>query len=123
MALLHLKLPPEIHLATARASLFRITFVLELGVPRIIIEIDGIRIRARLVEDTNSKSKSRGTERTSPRARSPSLRRPSFPSTDDTGHSLSDDDDEHIPTVDDLANSFIREEPEEELKELSLIHI
>lgn len=113
MALLHLKLPSEIHLVTARASLFRITFVLELGVPRIIIEVDGIRVRARLVEDSNTVSKSRGTERTPPRARSPSLHRPVSPSVEDT-----DDDDDHIPTVDDLADSFIREEPDEEIKEL-----
>lgn len=110
MALLHLKLPPEIHLATARASLFRITFVLELGVPRIIIEVDGVRIRTRLVEQTDTVSKSRGTERTPPRARSPS---PAF----DPGDSLYDDDD-HVPTVGDLADSFLREEPEEEVKDL-----
>ncbi|KAJ4357612.1 autophagy- protein 2 [Didymosphaeria variabile] len=118
VALLHLKLPPEIHLATARASLFRITFVLELGPPRIIIEVDGIRIRARLIEDTSTVSKSRGTERTSPRARSPSLHRSSSPPPDHLGGALSDDDDDHIPTVEDLADSFLREEPEEEIKEL-----
>jgi autophagy-related protein 2 len=118
VALLHLKLPPEIHLATARASLFRITFVLELGVPRIIIEVDGIQIRARLVEHTDTVSKSRGTERTSPRARSPSLHRLSSPPADDPSGSVYDDDDDYIPTVRDLADSFLREEPEEEIKEL-----
>ncbi|KAL1612207.1 autophagy-related protein 2 [Paraconiothyrium brasiliense] len=118
VALLHLKLPPEVHLATARASLFRITFVLELGPPRIIIEIDGIRIRARLVEETSTVSKSRGTERTPPRARSPPLHRSSSPPPDDPSGTLSDDDDDHIPTVEDLADSFLREEPEEEIKEL-----
>ncbi|KAF1973735.1 hypothetical protein BU23DRAFT_532948 [Bimuria novae-zelandiae CBS 107.79] len=107
-ALLHLKLPPEILLTTARAALFRITFEFQLGVPHITIDIDGIRIRARLVEDAGTVSKSRGTERTQPRARSPSVRR----------DATSDDEDDHLPTVDDLTNSFIREEPEEELKEL-----
>ncbi|KAJ4292479.1 autophagy- protein 2 [Kalmusia sp. IMI 367209] len=119
VALLHLKLPPEILLSTARASLFRITFVFELGVPHIIIEIDGIQICARLVEDVNTVSKSRGTERTPPRARSPSLRRrASSPPADNSSDVSSEDDEEHIPTVDDLANSFIREEPEEQIKEL-----
>ncbi|KAK7186935.1 ATG C-terminal domain-containing protein [Paraphaeosphaeria sporulosa] len=118
VALLHLKLPPEIHLATARASLFRITFVLELGVPRIIIEVDEIRIRAHLVEETNTVSKSRGTERTPPRARSPLLHRPSSPTTADPGDSFYDDNDDYIPTVGDLADSFLREEPEEDIKEL-----
>ncbi|KAF2450787.1 hypothetical protein P171DRAFT_146540 [Karstenula rhodostoma CBS 690.94] len=120
VALLHLKLPPEIHLATARASLFRITFVLELGVPRITIEVDGIRIRARLVEETDTVSKSRGTERTPPRARSPSLHRPSSPPIAYPGGSFYDDDDDYIPTVGDLADSFLREEPEDEIKELEL---
>ncbi|KAL5440018.1 hypothetical protein PMIN06_009797 [Paraphaeosphaeria minitans] len=118
VALLHLKLPPEIHLLTARASLFRITFVLELGVPRIIIEVDGIRIHARWVEKTDTLSRSRGTERTSPRARSPSPHRPSSPPTADLGDSFYGHDDDYIPTVGDLADSFLKEEPEVEIKEL-----
>ncbi|KAF2681024.1 hypothetical protein K458DRAFT_85184 [Lentithecium fluviatile CBS 122367] len=119
VALLHLKLPPEIHLSKARASLFRVTFLLEFGVPQIVIEIDGIRVHTRLAEDSLEPcSTSRGKERSSPRARSPPRRRsPSPPSVGDASDASSDDDD-YIPTVDDLAKSFLREEPEEEIKEL-----
>jgi autophagy-related protein 2 len=121
VALLHLKLPPEIRLSEARASLFRVTFVLEFGVPQIIIEIDGIQVQAQLVGDSSDPhSKSRGTERSQPRTRSPLRCRPSSPPppADDSSDVSSDDEDDHIPTVDDLAQSFIREEPEAEIKEL-----
>jgi autophagy-related protein 2 len=98
VALLHLRLPPEIHLSKARASLLRVTFLLDFGVPQITIEIDGIQVHASLAEakgPSSPSSKSRSKERSSPR-----------------------EDVDYIPTVDDLAKSFIREEPEEEIKEL-----
>lgn len=114
---MHLKLPPEIQLSEARASLFRVTVVLEFGVPQIIIEIDGIKVHAQIASDTpEPQSKSRGTERSQPRARSPPFRRPrGNPSSDSQSE---DDDEDRIPTVEDLAESFIREEPEEEIREL-----
>ncbi|KAF1954613.1 hypothetical protein CC80DRAFT_122086 [Byssothecium circinans] len=120
VALLHLKLPPEVLLSSARASFFRVTFVLDFGVPQIIIEIDGIKVHAQLAEDKpDPQSKSRGTERSQPRTRSPLRHRAdSPPPPADNSNDTASDDDEHIPTVDDLAQSFIREEPEEEIKEL-----
>ena len=111
---MHLQLPPEILLTTARAAIFRTTVEFQFGVPHIKIEVHGIQTRVRLVEDANTVSKSRGTERTPPRDRSPAVRRTS----DGLAESLSDNEDSHMPTVDDLAESFIREEPEEEIKEL-----
>ena len=70
VALLHLKLPPEFHLSKARASRFSVSFVLELGVPHIIVEIEGIQIHARLAE--NEKVGSKLTKpNTAPRATSP----------------------------------------------------
>lgn len=96
------------------------TVVLELGVPHIIVEIDGIQIHARLSENDKTPSKSREAEPTEPRAASPARhRRPvSPPVPNDSSDASSDFDDDHIPTVDDLADSFIREEPEEEIREL-----
>ncbi|KAF2820535.1 hypothetical protein CC86DRAFT_114460 [Ophiobolus disseminans] len=109
VALLHLKLPPEIHLSKARASLLRVTFVLELGVPQISIEVHGIQVQARLVDDDKSTTKPTSS-------RVPTPQRPSFPLPRDD---LSDTSkDEHVPTVDDLTNSFLREEPTEEIREL-----
>ena len=112
---MHLKLPPEIHLSEARASLLRVTFVLDFGVPQISIEVDGIQVQARLVGNDEEPASEQGP----PHPRSSPPRRPSSPSPfrDDLSDTSSNDD-EHVPTVDDLANSFIREEPVEELREL-----
>jgi autophagy-related protein 2 len=104
---LHLKLPPEIYISKAHASLFRITFILDFGVPQIYIEVDGVQLHARLAGDPES---SRARKPTSP----PLRRQPS----DNASHASSEADEEDIPTVDDLAHSFIREEPAEEIREL-----
>ncbi|KAF1998681.1 hypothetical protein P154DRAFT_469201 [Amniculicola lignicola CBS 123094] len=124
VALLHLKLPPEVHLSKAKASLLRVTFVFEFGVPQIIIEIDGVQVQARLadvVEDISAKPSSpprtRSQKHGSPtRRRKLSPRRPPFDA--DSDDASSDDDETHVPTMDDLAQSFIREEPAEEIREL-----
>ena len=91
------------------------TFILEFGVPQISIEIDGIQVQARLVENAEEPTH----EQHPPQSRSSPPRRPSSPSPsrrDSSGPTPNDD--ENVPTVDDLANSFIREEPVEELREL-----
>ncbi|KAJ4402071.1 autophagy- protein 2 [Didymella pomorum] len=110
VALLHLKLPPEIHLSSAKASLLRVTFVLEFGVPQISIEVDGIQVKAQLLEDTQDVTT--GQDRHA-RQRAPSS------SPKDRQDDTTLDPDEHVPTVDDLAQSFIREEPAEEIRELA----
>ncbi|KAF1946780.1 hypothetical protein EJ02DRAFT_196310 [Clathrospora elynae] len=118
VALLHLKLPPEIHLSKARASLLRVTFILDFGVPQISIEVDGIQVQARLVENAGEAAQTRSTQRP-PQSRPSPPRRPKspLPTRDDSSDTGSDDDD-HVPTVDELAKSFIRAEPAEEIREL-----
>ena len=111
VALLRLKLPPEILLSSARASLLRVTFVLDFGVPQISIEVDGIQVQASLVEEAEHVSTGQENRHSKHRAQSSSLE----DSLDDTDS----DTDEHVPTVDDLAKSFIREEPAEEIRELA----
>ena len=111
MTLLHIKLPPDIHLSAAKASLLRVTFVLEFGVPQIMIEVDGIQVKAHLVEEAKDITTEHSNECKSPRTRS------SF-SPDDMSDTSSDLE-EHVPTVDELANSFMREEPTEEIQELA----
>jgi autophagy-related protein 2 len=111
VALLHLQLPPEIRLSSAKASLLRVTFVLDFGVPQISIEIDGIQVQASLVEDTENVSTEEDDRRSAQRKPSSS----SAHNPDDA----SSDPEEHVPTVDDLAKSFIREESAEEIRELA----
>ncbi|XPT02761.1 autophagy- protein 2 [Ascochyta lentis] len=111
VALLHLKLPPEILLSTAKASLLRVTFVLDFGVPQISIEVDGIQVKASLVEEVEHVTTEQASERPLPRT---------WPFT--PRHDLDDsfsNAGEHVPTVDELAKSFIREEPAEEIRELA----
>jgi len=116
VALLHLKVPPEIHLSKARASVLRVTLVFPFGVPQISIEVDGIQVQARLVEEEHQHvGKPPSNSRAS--ARSPPPRPPTSPPLhrDD----LSDtSDDEHVPTLEDLTKSFLRAEPTEEIREL-----
>ncbi|OSS52945.1 hypothetical protein B5807_01905 [Epicoccum nigrum] len=111
VALLHLKLPPEIRLSSAKASLLRVTFVLDFGVPQISIEVDGVRMQASLVEEAENASTGEDDRRSTQREPSSS----SAHNLDDTSF----DTEEHVPTVDDLAKSFIREESEEEIRELT----
>jgi autophagy-related protein 2 len=93
----------------AQASLLRVTFVLDFGVPQISIEVHGIQVQARLVEEEketaafNSKTHSSTPKRFS----SPPLSR-------DDLSDASSDEDEHVPTVEELAKSFLRTEPTEE---------
>ncbi|CAO2657899.1 Nn.00g071590.m01.CDS01 [Neocucurbitaria sp. VM-36] len=119
VALLHLKLPPEIHLSKAQASLLRVTFVLDFGVPQISIEVDGIQVQARLLDDVEEKASTQVNQRVTPQSRASPPRRPSPSShNSDDLSDASTDEDEHVPTVDELAKSFIREEPAEEIREL-----
>jgi autophagy-related protein 2 len=126
ISLLHLKLPPEIHLSKAKASVLRVTFVLDFGVPQIIIEVDGVQVHAKLAEDAESTiSKHPKDSPRSPQARtrprSPLRRRRKSsppPSVGNDSDASSESDDEHTHMVDDLAQSFIREEPDEVIREL-----
>ncbi|KAF2729406.1 hypothetical protein EJ04DRAFT_568674 [Polyplosphaeria fusca] len=119
VSLLHLKLPPELHLSRARASLFRVTFVFDFGVPQILIQVDGVQVHARLAAETDVPSSPSSTKdaKTSPR-RPPGS--PPPPVRLDSEDSDSDDGPEHdyMPTVAGLTKSFIREEPVEEIREL-----
>ncbi|KAF1926173.1 uncharacterized protein M421DRAFT_47750, partial [Didymella exigua CBS 183.55] len=108
VALLHLKLPPEIHLSSAKASLLRVTFVLDFGVPQISIEADGIQVHARLVEGAEHVASAGANKHAAQR-----------PPSSSPIHDAAPGSEEHVPTVDDLAQSFIREEPAEEIRELA----
>ncbi|KAF2470991.1 uncharacterized protein BDR25DRAFT_314163 [Lindgomyces ingoldianus] len=126
VSLLRLKLPREIHLSKAQASLLRVTFILDFGVPQILIEVDGVQVHARLSENSelaeakvpsqDGKPSEARTQRPSP----PRRRRPSSPSPfeDYSSDTSSEADVKPLLTVDDLAKSFIRDEPAEEIREL-----
>ncbi|KAF2496737.1 hypothetical protein BU16DRAFT_340567 [Lophium mytilinum] len=127
ITLLNLNLPPELHLSKARVSHLRVTLAWEAGSPRILIEIEGVQVQARLAPDvpeTSGIAKAGTTPgpRSAPgkSAQGPPQdgfqRRKSL--ADSTGTFSSDDEDEYIPTAEEMAKSFLREEPAEEIKEL-----
>ncbi|KAH7391020.1 hypothetical protein DE146DRAFT_663307 [Phaeosphaeria sp. MPI-PUGE-AT-0046c] len=113
VALLHLKIPPEIHLSKARASLLRVTFVLDFGVPQISIEVHGIQVQAKLVEEEHISTKPAWAAQPTSASRSSTS-----PRSLETDSDTSSDADEHVPTVDELAQSFLRAEPKEGIREL-----
>ncbi|KAJ8110632.1 hypothetical protein OPT61_g6571 [Boeremia exigua] len=110
LALLQLKLPPEFHLSSAKASLLRVTFILDFGVPQISIEVDGIQVQARLLDAAEGATTEQDDKHHVYRTRS---------SSSGDGLDMASDTMEHVPTVDDLANSFIREEPAGEIRKLA----
>lgn len=75
--------------------------------------MDGIQLQARLVdiEQDNQSPNTKTQASASKRPSSPPPRRVDLGDT-------SSDADEHVPTVDELAKSFMRTEPEEEIREL-----
>jgi autophagy-related protein 2 len=90
-----------------------VTFVLDFGVPQISIEVDGIQLQARLIEEEKEVARPSFSGRTTPWKRSSSP-----PRSRDNLSDTSSDGDEHVPTVDELAKSFLRAEPTEEIREL-----
>lgn len=117
IALLKLKLPPEIQLSGARASLLRVTFLLEFGVPQISIEVDGIQVQARLLDDTEVEKTNSDARQHHQTSKSRPERYKGVEAYRNIGD-LASRDEEHIPTVDELAKSFIRTEPHQEIYEL-----
>lgn len=109
--MLHLKLPPEVRLSSARASLLRVTFVLDFGVPQISIEVHAVQVQASLNDD--ARSFATGQEKTH------HVNGARSSCTGDDLETSYSGTQEHVPTVDDLANSFIREEPTDEIRELA----
>lgn len=81
--------------------------------PQISIEVDGIQVQATLVEsdDETAQTTSKKHASATQRPLSPTLSRDDLSDT-------SSDGDEHVPTVDELANSFLRAEPAAEIREL-----
>jgi autophagy-related protein 2 len=75
--------------------------------------VDGIQVRARLTEEEKD------TVQPNHKSQKTVSQQRTFPSHSQDGRSdASSDDDEHVPTVDELAKSFLNAEPTEEIREL-----
>lgn len=111
-----LQLPPSIRLLAARAVLVRVTIAGDLS---IAAEIDGIELRARIEESDDTKEYERSSEsQKTPQHRKTARRIPKTPLHDTGGHVRYDEEESHLPTTQDLAKSFVKEETIEERQEL-----
>lgn len=110
------KLPPNLRVESARILILRLTIPADILNSGISFEVDGVDVIAKLAEEEDSQSetakdlerRSRDTQgpshrKTTRRIQTPPLRRYGEP---------------RLPTTDDLAKSFLAEEPPEERREL-----
>lgn len=106
-------LPPNLRLESARILLLRLTIPADLLNSSISVLLDGVEIAARLVEEEDTTSV--GAARVFGSAQSPSHRKTTrrIHSPPPTRHGES-----RLPTAEDLAKSFLAEEPPEERQEL-----
>ena len=117
------QLPPGVRMETARVLSLRLTVPADIYQSSIVAEVDGVELSLRLEEnETGSpvkENKSRAklpVSARSPQHRKTHRRLPSPPPYDPGG--LSDDDEAYLPTAEDLAKSFLQEEPVQERREL-----
>lgn len=112
-SLLHL--PPELRILKARILLLRLTVPADIYSSGIVAEIVGVEAHAELKrEQASEEQKARAT----PRVPQSTRRRKRWPVPDDPGvHPIGDDDDE-LPTTEDLAKSFLEAQPARERSKL-----
>jgi autophagy-related protein 2 len=117
------QLPSGLRIETARVLSLRLTVPADIYQSSIVAEVDGVELSLRLEEDENvspigenkARARSPATAR-SPQHRKAHRRLPSPPPYDPGG--LSDSDSVYIPTTEELAKSFLQEEPAQERREL-----
>ena len=117
------QLPPGLRVETARVLSLRLTVPADVYQSSIVAEVDGVDLSLKLEEnEPTSPVKQRKERPRSPvTARSPQHRKvhrrlPSPPPFDPGGSS--DDEDAYIPTTEELARSFLKEEPVQERRQL-----
>ena len=117
------QLPPGLRVETARVLLLRLTVPADIYQSSIVAEVDGVELRLVLEEsEAESPPKQQKRKARSPvTARSPQHRKAhrrlhSPPPYDPGG--LSDSEDGYLPTTEELAKSFLQEEPVRERREL-----
>jgi autophagy-related protein 2 len=110
------KLPPNLRVESARILLLRLTIPADILNSGISFEIDGVDVVARLVEEEDTQAETtKDPERTSRDVQSPSHRKTNrrIQTPPPRRHG-----EARLPTTNDLAKSFLAEEPLEERREL-----
>lgn len=115
------QLPPSLRVETARVLSLRLTVPADIYQSSIVAEVDGVELGLRLEEqDEPPAGKSKGRARSPGSTRNPQHRKMhrrlhSPPPYDPGG--LGDSDD-HLPTTEEMAKSFLMDEPARERREL-----
>ncbi|KAF2720459.1 hypothetical protein K431DRAFT_347128 [Polychaeton citri CBS 116435] len=118
------QLPPSLRVETARVLSLKLTVPADIYQSPIVVEIDGVQLDLRLVESEDSEAKARNNRspfqaadkvpshrKTHRRLRSP-------PPYDPGGAGPDADDSSHIPTTEDIARSFLHDEPLQERRDI-----
>ncbi|GAB7344285.1 hypothetical protein MBLNU457_2158t1 [Dothideomycetes sp. NU457] len=120
-----LQLPDELKLLTARILVLRIVAPADLYNGSIEIDVDGVEGKLALSEaagrDTEQESRSRTSSTKTPQHRK-SNRRLRSPVAFRHGRQHQYEDNGHVPNTEDLAMSFLQEEPQKEKQELEQIY-
>lgn len=119
-----MQLPPSLRIETAKILSLRLTVPADFWQSSIMVEMDGVHLTARLDAGRLHKSEERDKSRSKspasmrgPQHRKAHRRIPSA-SRHDSSNSLYSNEDINFPTTQDMARSFLREEPEQERREL-----
>ncbi|KXT12390.1 hypothetical protein AC579_1710 [Pseudocercospora musae] len=121
------QLPPSLRLETARILSLRLTIPADFYQSSIVAEVDGVEISARLeeVESTDVKNESKPRPSSPISAKTPQHRKTNrrlhFPPPYHRGGMDSSDEDIHLPDVQDVAKSFLMDEPLDERRELEAL--
>ncbi|KAK5728740.1 autophagy- protein 2 [Elasticomyces elasticus] len=117
------RLPPSLRVDTARVVLLRLTIPADLYQSSIEAEVEGIELKLRVVHGHAGRGKAEdGTAASPTSARSPQHRkvhrRLRSPPPFFASGSAASDDEAHLPTAEELAKSFLLEEPAKERRVL-----
>ncbi|KAK5678472.1 autophagy- protein 2 [Elasticomyces elasticus] len=117
------RLPPSLRVDTARVVLLRLTIPADLYQSSIEVEVDGIELKLRVVHEHAGRGKAEDVSAASPTsARSPQHRkvhrRLRSPPPFRASGSAASGNEAHLPTAEELAKSFLLEEPAKERRVL-----
>lgn len=122
-----LQLPDELRIDTARILLLRLTVPADLYRSPIEADIDGVDVRAVLQPSTLPTDRRPSRNRSPQSTRTPqhrkTNRRIQSPPPYDPGGKFEEREGSYVPNTEDLAKSFLQDEPLEEKRELEALYV
>ena len=118
------QLPPSLRVEAARVLSLKLTVPADIYQSSIVAEVDGVELSVRLEEvvEQDGPAKGKGRARSPVNVRSPQHRkvhrRIHSPPPYDAGGLSGSEDDGHMPTTQEMAKSFLQDEPAQERRQL-----